>query len=122
MKALKLKREDLYVYLESLKSYGELWGPVGRGEKYAYAKLDNVRDVALQALRTIIPPKKFFVPPRFNMFRYSDGGYTETFEDVKPRVLFGLHPCDIHGLMILDELFWNVSLTLIIKSAAKQLR
>jgi sulfhydrogenase subunit beta (sulfur reductase) len=105
MKALKLKMEDLYVYLESLKSYGELWGPVAKGEHYSYAKLDNVHDVALQALRTIIPPKKFFVPPRFNMFRYSEDHYTEVFDDVKPRVLFGLHPCDIHGLMILDELF-----------------
>lgn len=105
MKALKLKKEDLYTYLESLKNYGELWGPVKRGEKFVYAKLTNVRDVALDALRTIIPPKKFFVPPRFNMFRYTKDSYTELFEDTRPRVLFGLHPCDIHGLLILDELF-----------------
>ncbi|GEM_PF-2931994 len=62
MKVLKLPKEKLYSYLETLKKWGELWGPVKKGDKYVYDKLDDVRKVALEALRTILPPKKFFLP------------------------------------------------------------
>ncbi len=104
MKVLKLPKDKLYDYLEILKQWGELWGPVRKGEKYVYAKLDDVRKIALEALRTIIPPKKFFIPPRHPIFKIKDHEYQEIIED-KKRILFGLHPCDIHGLLILDQVY-----------------
>jgi len=34
-----------------------------------------------------------------------DKGYVERTGDVPNRILFGIHPCDVHGIQIMDELF-----------------
>src|SRR4030042_1151344 len=39
------------------------------------------------------------------MFDYDEDGYVEHVGDVPRRILFGIHPCDIHGILIMDKLF-----------------
>ena len=103
MRVVKLKKKDLVPFLRKLEEFGEVWGPVKRGDKFVYQHTDP-ENFDLKALRTIIPPKKFFVPPRFRMFRFKGDEWEEDKVSEK-RILFGLHPCDIHGILILDKLF-----------------
>ena len=105
MMILKMKKEDLSVFLDSIKEWGELWGPVKKEGKTTYAKVDALSQMDLKATRTTIPPKKFLYPPRFTMFDYDEDGYVERTGDVPKRILFGIHPCDIHGILIMDKLF-----------------
>lgn len=105
MKVVKLLKENLLDYLESLKSFGEVWGPVRKGEKFVFDRPDDLSRFDLGYLRTILPPKKFFVPPRFSTFRFDSDDYQAELDDIPKRVLFGIHPCDIHGLLILDKIF-----------------
>jgi sulfhydrogenase subunit beta (sulfur reductase) len=105
MMILKMKKEDLSTFLDSIREWGELWGPVKKGDKCTYDKVDSLSQMDLKATRTIIPPKKFLYPPKFTMFDFDEEGYVERLGDVPKRILFGIHPCDLHGVLIMDKLF-----------------
>jgi sulfhydrogenase subunit beta (sulfur reductase) len=105
MRIVKLKKENLNQFLETISSTMELWGPVKKGDKHAFEAVKDLSRLDLNATRTIIPPKKLMVPPSFSMFNITKDGYRPDFSHVKKRILFGIHPCDIHGLLILDKLF-----------------
>jgi len=105
MRILKLKKSDLFPFLEVISKETELWAPLKKGEKYVFERVADFSKIELKTTRTIIPPKKIMVPPTFNMFHVNETGYKEDFSHVTKKILFGVHPCDIHGLLILDKLF-----------------
>jgi len=105
LKALKLKKKDLREYLTALRAYGKVYGPVRKGDKFIYDDLDDLDRLDLNMLRTIVPVKKFLVPPRFSAFSFDGKDYHGDLENIQPRVIFGVHPCEIHGILILDKLF-----------------
>ncbi|MDZ7337114.1 MAG: 4Fe-4S dicluster domain-containing protein [candidate division KSB1 bacterium] len=107
MRIVTLPKDNLVPFLESTKAFGELHAPLRRGEEScALGKVDNAADIQVGCLRTILPPKKYFMPQEQTMFSFSPEGYEPVAEEAGKRyVLFGLHPCDIHGLKILDLVF-----------------
>ena len=107
MRILELRKKNLRKFLKKISSNGEVWAPVKKENMYIYQKIENFNDIDIEPRRTIIPPKKFMVPPKFTMFKYNKEGYEEDLKDIPNRILFGLHSCDIHGLLILDKLFYD---------------
>lgn len=105
MKVLKLQKRNLNSYLQSLRQFGELYGPVRKAEKFIYGHLDDLDKLDLKMVRTILPVKKFLVPPQFDTFTFDDNTYKPELENIPRRVVFGVHPCEIHGLLILDKFF-----------------
>jgi sulfhydrogenase subunit beta (sulfur reductase) len=106
MKTLKLPKERLDLFAVVLQKFGELHAPVRKADGYAFERLERWSDAQLKYTRTILPPKKYFLPPNETMFRYSADSYTPESEDLDKRiVLFGVHACDVRGLNILDEVF-----------------
>ncbi len=105
MRVLWMKKEDLREFLESSKQFGELWGPVQKGEVYVYDKIDDFSRLILEPKRTLLPVKKLIHPPEFNILRYEGETYKTELENIPRRVVYGVPPCDIHGLLILDDLF-----------------
>jgi len=105
MRILKLQKKDLFPFLEVISKRAELWAPTPKDDKYIYSRIQDFPKIAMDAVRTIIPPKKIMVPSLFNMFDFTAKGYKEDLSHVADRILFGIHPCDIHGLLILDKLF-----------------
>lgn len=103
MKALKLKKDYLKDYLISLKRYGEVFGPVKKGEKFIYDRLDNFNRLDLTMLRTIIPAKKFLVPPRFNTFSFDEQSYYA--ENQCPIFIIGILGCLKRAIGGLDKLW-----------------
>jgi sulfhydrogenase subunit beta (sulfur reductase) len=107
VKILRLPKEQLDFFASVLQQFGEVHAPVERNGKYVFARLDRWSDAVLDYNRTILPPKKYFLPPRETLCAFQrKAGYTPTSEDLdKKIVLFGVHPCDIYGLNILDDVF-----------------
>jgi len=105
VKVLKLKKTNLNSYLESLRAWGEIYGPVRQGEKYIYGNLDDLDKLDTKMLRTILPVKKFLVPPKFNTFTFDEHNYKAELKNIPNRIVFGVHPCEIHGILILDKFF-----------------
>ena len=103
MRAVKLKKKDLSSFLECIRTWGELWGPVPQGDRYVLKWVDDPNRLALFAQRTTLPFKKLWTPPKFSMFGFSGKNYTEQLGLIGNRILVGLHPCDIHALLIMDE-------------------
>ncbi len=105
MRIIKLKKENLFPFLEIISKKAELWAPVKKGDKYVSKAVSDFSQIEMNTTRTILPPRKIFLPPNLNMFHVSEKGYREDFSHVSKKILFGIHPCDIHGLLILDDFF-----------------
>ena len=105
MRIIKLHHENLYPFLEIISKEADLWAPVKRGDKHVFKRVDDFSKIEMKTTRTILPPRKIFLPPNFNMFNISKMDYTEDFSHITKKILFGIHPCDIHGLLTLDNFF-----------------
>jgi len=107
MKILKIHRKDLDLFTSVLPAFGKLYAPVRRGSGYSFDQPASWPDVTLDYPRTILPPRKFFLPPREALFTFDvKDGYRDLLaEAAQPQVLFGVHAYDVHGLNILDRVF-----------------
>lgn len=107
MKVLVLPRGELPAFAAVLQQFGELHAPVARDGGFVFAPPAHWSQVRLDYLRTVLPPRKYLLPPYETLFRYQRGkGFVACSEGLDQRlVLFGVHPCDIYGLNILDEVF-----------------
>ena len=104
MRTLKLQRKRLGFFLERIRSRYELWGPVQKGENYVYDPIDNLEGLMMDPVKTFLPVKKLFLPPRTELLRFRDHR-VESLVDDTPRAVFGVPPCEIHSLLILDRIF-----------------
>lgn len=107
MKILKLPKDRLDFFASVLQQFGEVHAPVKTKAGYAFQPLDRWSDAVLDYTRTVLPPRKYFLPVRETMFTYIHGkGYQAGSEDLHRRVvLFGVHACDIYGINILERVF-----------------
>ena len=106
MKTLKLPKWKLDLFAAVLQRFGEVHAPVARGDEFVFQRLEHWSDARLDYTRTIAPPKKYFLPPKEQLFTYDTQGYYPTVSGLDKRlVLFGVHACDIYGLNMLDEVF-----------------
>lgn len=107
MKTLKLPKEDMDFVASVLQQFGEVHAPVAENGGFAFRRLERWSDARLDYDRTVLPPKKYLLPPRETLFRYDpERGYLPTSEDLDRRIiLFGVHACDIYGMNILDQVF-----------------
>ena len=107
MKLLKLPKDRLDLFASVLQQFGEVHAPVEQNGKYAFRRLALWSEACLDYQRTLLPPKKYFLPPKDTLFQYREGqGYVPCDVAADRRIiLFGVHPCDIYGLNILDQVF-----------------
>lgn len=85
----------------------ELVAPVECDQGHIFDIIDDPNDVVLDYSTTIASPKKYFLPPREVLFKFDVAqNDVDAYElDVKPRVLFGVHPCDMNAIEKLDSVF-----------------
>lgn len=107
MKILKISKKKLDLFASILRQHWDIHAPVEQNGKYAFKPLTHWSEARLVYNRTILPLKKYFLPPQDTLFTYCESeGYVPSREGLDKRViLFGLHACDIFGLNILDEVF-----------------
>lgn len=107
MEAFVLPKAELGSFVAKLKKDYEVLGPVAKGEKFVFAAIDDTEALRLDYDTTILPPtKKFIHMPGEVLFEFE--GAVEKKKDVPEvgkRVLFGVHPCDLNGLLSLDKVF-----------------
>jgi len=73
-----------------------------------FDEITSIEDLHLDYISTVLPPKKFFLPPKETLFIFDilNGKFTtkEIKVDEKSLIL-GIHPCDVHALLKLDKFF-----------------
>ena len=107
MKFLKMPKAHLDLFVAVLPAFGEVYAPVRRGKSHVFDRPTRWSDVDLGYARTILPPRKLFLPPREVTFMFDPRtGYNDLLASAEQRrVLFGVHAYDILGLNILDRVF-----------------
>jgi sulfhydrogenase subunit beta (sulfur reductase) len=100
-----MKSEYLEQFLMSLEKFGKLYGPKHESGVLTYAPIERFDELVLNGENTMIPLKKLFHPKRFNMFHFDDDGFKPDYSIFETRVILGVHPCEIHGIRRLDEVF-----------------
>ena len=106
MKLLRLPKERLDLFASVLQQFGEVHAPVARNDGFVFQRLNRWSEATLEYPRTVLPPKKYFLPPKETLLLYdAEGNYTVPEDGLVPIVLFGVHACDIYALNILDRVF-----------------
>lgn len=107
MKTLRLPKGQLDYFASVLQQFGEVHAPVEQDGGFAFRPLNRWSEARLDYTRTILPPKKYFLPPEERLFSFHpDTGYRAGSDDLDRKiVLFGVHACDIYGINILDQVF-----------------
>jgi len=126
-----LRKENLAPWVRSLIQDYEVIGPVQKGprpepfdgsqdglvegEEVVFRPVGSVKELALNYITTMLSPKGFLYPPREVLFTFHKGeGFTEVepklsgsteLAEVRKRIIFGVHPCDLNAILILDRVF-----------------
>ena len=108
MKKLLINKNDISSFYKSLKEEFTVYG-VKEKEKgfYVFDETDEFSDPLNDYIPTILPPKKYLFPQQETLLRFD----TLPRPDIQPvieskkQVLFGVRPCDIHGINLLDKIF-----------------
>lgn len=104
--SLTFAKSAFGVFFEQLQAFGTVYAPRPVSEKsFAYKEVRHPEEIAFQAVRTILPAKKFFYPQSEDLIRYDEEVVSEVIPPSKSQVVFGVHPCELAGIAILDTIF-----------------
>ncbi len=104
MKAF-LPKDGLVPLLSRLGRYMEVVAPILVENVPVFASWSG-QPLALKD-NPLLPPQEFFLPQRETLFRYVQDCGRYSFEAAvgKTRLIFGIRPCDLRALVVLDKIF-----------------
>jgi len=109
MKKGVIGKDKFGAWVEKLKGKVDVFGPKRKDVFWVFDSVEAPEDLDLEYVRTILPPKKFFFPPRDEvLLEYNiKSGEVKAgkVEPDKEIILLGVHPCDMQGLLRLDICF-----------------
>lgn len=106
MSVVVLDRERLNGWIDACIASHAVVGVQAKGERYAFDALALAKDLRLDYDVTILPPKKYFQPPREALATFDCGACRfESALDDRPLVLFGVHPYDMVAIAQMDVVF-----------------
>ncbi len=81
--------------------------PVRKGKNHVFAMVSNPAEVTLDYASTILPLKKFFLPPTDVILHYDTRSQAATapVRPKEPMLFFGIHNYELQGLLRLDYAF-----------------
>ncbi len=101
-------KRDIGTFCNNLKDAYTVYGVKQKEEgSYVFDEIDEFSDPLKDYKPTILPPKKYLFPQQETLLRFN----TQPQPNIKPvidskkQVLFGVRPCDIHGISLLDKIF-----------------
>jgi len=102
-----LNKQELSNFVGNLLPGFRVFGPVRQNGGFAFQALDDPEALQLDYPTTILPPKKYFLPPKETLFEFnkSQSGFAQPPEKEQPAVIFGVHTCDLHAIQLLDHVF-----------------
>lgn len=99
---LRETAKDWNIYAPQKNSAADVWFELLNEDKNI---LDNALEtIVLDDADTVISPKDIFFPQLESMFEFNDGKIKETVES-SPKLIFGIRPCDLKGVLFADNFF-----------------
>ena len=103
-----IKKEDIPKLIERLKREYEVVAPVKQGKDYNFQIINSGQELDLTDYQnTRYPPKKFFLSTPETLFVFKKNGKVKMSTKIKKekRVIFGIRPCDVNGILTMDKVF-----------------
>lgn len=104
----KLNTSDLKAFLSKLSKKWELWVPYIDDGKWEFDLYDADRDVDFPDSIINVSLKQLFFPKRRPIATYDENSswsLKPVAPSDKPRIIMGLHPCDVAGIEYMDKIF-----------------
>lgn len=101
-----LPKSSIPEWISHLEDQFRIFGPVHLEDHYEFTEVHSAGELKLDHPTTLLPPKKLIFPPKEVLLQFdSDRTHVSPVLDDQPRVIFGVHTCDLHAINILDRVF-----------------
>lgn len=102
-----LEKDRVPDLVQGLAAEYEIIGPVAKEDQFVFAPISDPSELRLNYTTTLLPPKRWFLPSEERLMQFDLRDESVSTEGVlaPPRVLFGVHSCDVHSLQLLDKVF-----------------
>ena len=98
-----LPKREMPNLIDSWREHAAVVGPVHVGDLVEFQRLTSSSDAALESMtNSRVPPKALFLPQSEVMFRATGNDLVSTSDEVSPRVVLAIRPCDARALQLLD--------------------
>lgn len=107
MKTLVLSKLDVPVLVAALAKRSKVVGPRRKDGQFVFDEIRTPEELILDYPTTVLPPARRLFPHKERLleFRRDDVTASKEIVESEPLVLFGVHPCDVQGINVLDEVF-----------------
>ncbi len=107
MKYASLKKTNLVDWLEYLKKKAKLYAPIKKENLFVFGPVKDPKDVCLEYIPTILPPKKYYFLQKEKLFKFSVEPFktSQAIDKFEEFILFGVHTCDIAGIQCMEVVF-----------------
>ena len=109
MKAKIIKKKDIASFLDRLINGYEVFAPVERDGLILFEAIGSGSEALLGYQNSKMPPKGILFPQSETLFSYSSTKDTSNIGVPpgleKPRLIFGIRPCDAMSFRLLDKVF-----------------
>lgn len=103
-----LKKDQLKNLLTKIAQSSQLIAPIQANGKALFRPVQSGEEVLLDYGNSVVPPKDFFFPQSEKMFSYDTNDPSWAIKPeagIPNRVLFGVRPCDVKSILLLDKVF-----------------
>lgn len=104
----KIATDQLPVLWSRLAEDGPLFLPLQDGPAVLFQPWSEEAEVELEAVNSVVSPKDLFLPREETYLHYRCSGQNlelRTIDDDRPVTAFGVHPCDLKAIEMLDRVF-----------------
>lgn len=100
-----MNQAEIIRFVRSLLQAYDVVAPRRKKGRIILDNLSDAADLELEFPPAVHSPKKFLFPHWDELFRFKlDGNVLlEAETAAPPRIIFGMHPCDLHAVKILDD-------------------
>ncbi|MFA4905735.1 MAG: 4Fe-4S dicluster domain-containing protein [Candidatus Margulisiibacteriota bacterium] len=108
MKSYVIPKIELLAWIERLIKENEVVAPIKKENFTSFLPIASSRQIVWGAPQTVIPPKAYLYPQSEELLTYEFSGQGPKVQGknlTKPRVLFGVHPCDLNAIFLMDKVW-----------------
>ena len=106
MELRRLDKDALPAFIDHLIGiYPVIGAKEKEPDKYVFDLLKRGSEFASDYISSLLPPKKAMNPPKETLLRFTMDGNAEPVVEAQDQILFGVRPCDLHAIQLLDRIF-----------------
>ena len=109
MEVLKISKKDFNALIDKKiwEKESDIKGVIQKGSHYTYDDLTSSKDLCLDYDITLLPPKKFFQPPKEVLLKFvpKQADSYQVVKECRPVTIIGIHYYDLAAIYLMDKAF-----------------